>query len=278
MMRRAMAAALAVLVIASGARAQAPARFRWQTGQVLVYRIEQSMLASEVVGDTRAEDRTRHTATQRWQVLAVDPAGVATLQLSNQALMYEATRANGDVLRFDSANLDKSTPQLREQFSRYVGQPLAVLRVDGFGRVVEVKESKFGSAGRFEVEPPFVGLLPPDGLKPGQAWERSYPITLGPPHGTGEKYVAVQRYACKGVTNGLAAIGLTTEMKTQPEAAGDRVPLLEMQPEGEMVFDLQAGRLHSAALRVDKELKGHDGEGSSYHFQSTYTVQYAGDH
>jgi hypothetical protein len=278
MMRRAMAAALAVLVIATGARAQAPARFRWQTGQVLVYRIEQSMVASEVVGDTRAEDCTRHTATQRWQVLAVDPAGVATLQLSNQALMYEARRANGDVLRFDSADLDKSTPQLREQFSRYVGQPLAVLRVDGFGRVVEVKESRFGSPGRFEVEPPFVGLLPPDGLTAGRTWERSYPITLGPPHGTGEKYVAVQHYTCKAVTNGLAAIGLTTEMKTQPEAAGDRVPLLEMQPEGEMVFDVQACRLQSAALRIDKELKGHDGEGSSYHFQSTYTVQYVGDH
>jgi hypothetical protein len=50
-----------------------------------------------------------------------------------------------------------------------------------------------------------------------------------------------------------------------------------MQPEGEMVFDVQAGRLQSAALRIDKELKGHDGEGSSYHFQSRYTVQYVGD-
>jgi hypothetical protein len=143
---------------------------------------------------------------------------------------------------------------------------------------VEVKESKFGSANRFQAEPPFVGLLPPDNLKAGQTWERSYPVTIEPPHGTGEKYLAVQRYACKGVTNGLATIGLTTEMKTQPEAVGDRVPLLEMQPEGEIVFDLQAGRLRSAALRIDKELKGHDGEGSSYHFQSTYTVQYVGDH
>src|SRR5262249_24091854 len=157
--------------------------------------------------------------------------------------------------------------QLREQFSRYVGQPLAVLRVDGLGRVVEVKESKFGSPGRFEVELPFVGLLPPDNLQAGRTWERSYTIALGPPPGTGEKYVAVQHYACKAVTNGLAAVGLTTELKTQPEAVGDRVPLLEMQPEGEMVFDLQAGRLQRAALRIDKDLKGHDGEGSSYHFQ-----------
>jgi len=53
----------------------------------------------------------------------------------------------------------------------------------------------------------------------------------------------------------------------------DRVPLLQLQPQGEIVFDLQAGRLRSATLRVDKELTGHQGEGSSYRFQSVYSEE-----
>ena len=43
-----------------------------------------------------------------------------------------------------------------------------------------------------------------------------------------------------------------------------------------MVFDLKSGRLHSASLKVDQEVKGHQGEGSSYHFQSNYSEQFAG--
>src|SRR3954451_8173754 len=139
MMRRGMAAVLAGLVLASGAWAQAPARWHWQAGQVLVFKVEAASLAAEVVGDAKVEIKTKHSVTKRWQVLAVDTSGVATLQLSNTALTYEATRPDGEVLRYDSAHPDKSTPEIRDQFSRYVGQPLAVLRVDGLGRVLEVK-------------------------------------------------------------------------------------------------------------------------------------------
>jgi hypothetical protein len=250
---------------------------RWQAGQVLVYRAEQSTQAAEVVADTQVESKTRLVSTKRWQVLGVDPSGVATLQLSLQALLLETTTPAGEVLRYDSANPDKSTPQMRDQLSRYVGQPLAVLRVDGRGQVVEVKESKFGPPSRFENELPFVGLLPADGPRAGQAWDRPYQITLEPPQGTGEKFAAVQHYACKSVANNLATVALTTEVKAPPAAPVDNVPLLQFQPEGEVVFDLQAGRLQSAALHVEKELKGHQGEGSSYRFRCTYAEQYAGD-
>ena len=53
----------------------------------------------------------------------------------------------------------------------------------------------------------------------------------------------------------------------------DQVPLLEMRPEGEVVCDVTAGRLHSVHLGIDHELHGLQGEGSSYHFQSNYTEQ-----
>ena len=49
-----------------------------------------------------------------------------------------------------------------------------------------------------------------------------------------------------------------------------------MQPEGEIVFDLQSGLVRSARLVVDKELKNHQGEGTSYRFQRSYVEEYAG--
>jgi hypothetical protein len=278
MIRTTIAALLAVLATTSLASAQAP-RFRWQTGQVLVYRSEHATLVAYVMGDSKSEIRTRVQSTKRWQVLDVDAAGTATLQLSLPSLVYETTTPDGETLTFDSANPDKSPEKMRKDFLPFVGQPLVVLRIDTQGKVIEVKKANavFGSVAKFENEPPFKVLLPVGEMKAGQSWERTYQITLEPPQGTGEKYPAVQRFACKGIADNLATVALTTDVKAMPAAPDDQVPLWQMQPEGEIVFDVQAGRLHKATLHIDKEAKGTQGEDSSTHFQSVYTEQYIGD-
>jgi hypothetical protein len=268
----------AILFALAGALAVTPAlpaqtqskMFRWETGQLLTYRVEHTTSAAETVSGTKSETKTKLNLTKRWYVAAVDPAGVATIQLSLAALRLETTTPSGGILFFDSSDPEKSDPQMSGQLKKYVGDVLATLRVDGQGKVIEVKESKHGPASRFESEPPFVLVFPDAALTEGMNWSRSYKITIEPPQGTGEKYDAVQECTCKSVAQGSATFALTTTLKTQPESVLDRVPLLQLQPEGEVTFDVQSGRLQSAILRVDKELTGHQGEGSSYHFVSTY--------
>jgi hypothetical protein len=266
-------AVLGGLVLTATASAQ-DARFRWQPGQVLTYRVAQVTSAADVSEGNKTETTTKLNETKRWQVLAVDPAGVATLQLSLTALRLETTTPKGETILFDSASLEKSDAQLREQMARYVGVPLAVLRVDGFGRVIEVKDCKFGPSSRFESEPPFVVTLPAGAVAPGSSWQRTYQVTLEPPQGTGEKYDAVQQYVCKAADGLTTTVGVTTSIPKLPGALADRIPLLQVQPEGEVVFDVRAGRLQTARLQIDKELKDYQGEGSSYQFRSTYTEEY----
>jgi hypothetical protein len=156
---------------------------------------------------------------------------------------------------------------------RYVGPPLAVLRIDGRGQVLEVKESKFGPTSRYQNELPFALILPELGPTAGQTWERAYQITLDPPQGAGDKYDAVQRYTCTKSGEGTATITFSTALKALPESVADQVPLLQYQPQGEVVFGTQTGILQSARLHIDRELTGHQGEGSKYRFQSTYTEE-----
>ncbi|HTU88650.1 MAG TPA: hypothetical protein VMF69_01000 [Gemmataceae bacterium] len=274
MLGKTMAAWCGVLVMASLASAQAP-RFYWQTGQVLVYRTEHNTAASYVMGDNSSETKTRVLSLKRWQVMGVDGAGVATLQMSIQALIFEMVRPDGKTETFDSTHPENSREDVRKQFS-YVGQPLLVLRVDGQGKVVEVKQAEagHGSMAKFESEPPFKLLLPAAALRADLAWQRDYQITLEPPQGTGEKYDAVQRYQCKSLVDNVATVALTTEVKNVPTATEDQIPVWQMQPEGEIVFDARNGRLLKATLRIDKNAKR---EGSDTHFQSVYTEQYVGD-
>lgn len=263
------------LGLVSWAPAQTAAwRFRWQPDQVLTYRVEQVTNIGEVVGDKKSNFTDKLNLVKRWQVREVDNAGVATLQQSVVSMRREMTFPEGKPKLFDSTDPDKSDAQLREQLSKYVGVPLVVIRVNGQGTVVEVKESKYGPASRLESEPPFKITLPETAPSAGTEWSRAYRITLEPPRGTGEKYEASQKYKCETIEAGTAAITLTTTIAKLPEAAGDQIPLLEMQPAGEVVFDVKGGFLRSARVKIDKEVKGHQGEGSTFRYQSTYTETY----
>jgi len=278
MFRTPIVALVAGLALATAASAQTTGwRYRWSSGQVLTYRVEHVTSSLETLDKEKpTETRSHLTLTKRWQVLEVDRAGIATLQLTLASLRMETKLPNGDTLLFDSADPGKSTPQLKDQLTKYVGPPLALLRLDRQGQVVEIKESNFGPKSKFEAELPFSLILPDRLPQVGQGWERAYLVTLEPPQGTGEKYDAVQRYTCKAAAEGTATIALATTFKALPEANGDRIPLLQFQPEGEIVFDTQAGLVRSAHLRIDKVLSEHQGPGTSYHFQSDYTEQYAG--
>jgi hypothetical protein len=274
-MIRQLTASLVVLVMLASwtaARAQAP-RLRWTTGQVLLYCVELTTLATDQLADAKSESKSTIKVTKRWQVLAVDTNGVATLRLSVPAMYQERVTGSGDVLRYDSANPDKSTPQMKEALAKYINTPLATIRVDALGRVVEIKESK-SPAASYEQELPFLVTLPGTALKVRTTWERAFKITLMPPLGTGEKYDAVQRYAVKSVTADSAVLSLTTELKVQPKAPADAIPFWQMLPAGEVTLDLKNGRLHSARLTISRELTGHQGKDSSSRLQSTQTIQF----
>jgi hypothetical protein len=278
MLRKLIAAMAVVLAVSAAAPAQTAGwRFRWEKGQVLTYRVEQTTTVAEVVGDRKNGFTSKLALTKRWRVTDVDGDGVATVELSLASMRNELTDRDGELHVFDSADPDKADKQMKEELSKYVGAVLAVLRVDGLGRVVEVKESKFGPASKFESDLPFKAVVPGADVKEGTAWERKYQITLEPPQGTGEKYDARQKYVCKSVKDGAATLALTTTLVNPPEGAGDQAPLAQSQPEGEVVFDVKAGRLQSAKLHIDKEIKNHQGDGSSYRFTSSYLEEYAGD-
>src|SRR5262245_44861989 len=165
MNRAGLAAALAAVVV-SGAPlwAQGPPAFRWQAGQVLLYRVEYRTLASDTVGGTTTETKTAGKVTRRWQVSAVDAAGSATMQMSIVALAQEQTIPGGEVLKYDSAAPDKCTPALKESFGRLLNVALGTALVDTRGNVAQIKSS-MGGVFNFDNQLPFVICLPQGALK-----------------------------------------------------------------------------------------------------------------
>src|SRR4051794_29701919 len=99
MIRTGMAAGVALLAAAALATAQtAPGRLHWQAGQMLTYRVEQVTFTSDATADGKVESRIKLNLVKRWQVVSVDAAGAAVLQLSLAALRQETLTPAGDTL------------------------------------------------------------------------------------------------------------------------------------------------------------------------------------
>lgn len=256
-----------ILVAAPQTFAQLPWQFKWQKGQTFTYKIKHVTSVTETLEKGTNKSESNLDLVNRWTVSDIDARGIATMSLTLVSMRNEQKRANGEALLFDSQNLEKSTPEFRDQMIKYIGQTVAVVRLDGFGRVIDVKQ---GNAANFDAEPPFVVVFPEAKAAVGQAWRRPYTLVLEPPFGAGEKFEVEQRYNCSKIEGNKATVGITTEFKTMPDNARERLPLLQKEISGEVVVDLQAGRLISARLNIDKTIENHQGKGTSYQFKSTY--------
>jgi hypothetical protein len=256
--------------LTQNALAQTPCQFRWQKGEVRSYRVSHTTHVAEVVDGNKVESESKLELVKRWQALDVDADGVATLQLTLVSMRNEQKRPNGETLLFDSQDETKGTPELREQMSKFVGQTLAILRMNAQGQVIDVKQ---GSKARYEAEPPFNIVLPKETMAEGMSWVRPYTLTIDPPLGTGEKYDVLQKCQCAKVEGDKATLTVATEFKTQPDSPQERLPLLQKEVSGALVFDVKAGRVDAVHFVVDKAIAQHQGAQSSYHFQSRYTEQ-----
>jgi hypothetical protein len=250
--------------------AQTPWQFKWQKGQDLTYRVLHDTAVAEIVQGTTTVSESKLAIVKRWRILDVDAQGTATMELSIVAMRNEQKRPGGEVLLFDSADLDKSTPELRGM-AKFLGTTIASLRVDPQGRVVEVKA---GPKGKYDAEPPFLVIFPKTDAVIGQSWERPFTITLEPPLGAGEKHAAEQKVACSRIEAGKATLAVTTTIKQMPESPQEQAPLLQKLLQGQAVFDLATGRLESVQMTVDRTVENHQGKGSSYRFVTRYVEQW----
>ena len=75
----------------------------------------------------------------------------------------------------------------------------------------------------------------------------------------------------------MATLAVTTTFKTMPESMRERLPLLQKDVQGELQFDLQAGRMVSTVFNIDKTIENHQGKDSSYRFESKYREELVGN-
>lgn len=258
------------VVLASDLLAQIPGEIRLTKGQKLRFQVDHQTEVTDTQGETKTTVKNLVQVTKVLEVAEVDPASKTfQIALKLEKLKMETVRPNGQVLAFDSEDPKSKDSPLGKSLAPLVGKDTARLKVDQLGRVLEVQSEQM-PAGRYEVEPVFLLVLPGRALKVGDNWQRAYNATLDPPAGTGEKVAMIQTYTVDGMEGGKARIRLSTAWKEEPKTVNDQMPLLQYLPEGMVVIDPATGLPLEANLKVEKEIKESTGANSSYRFQSVY--------
>lgn len=267
MIRHGIFGLILAALAAAPVSAQSPWRFKWEKGQVLTYKSQHATNVTEVVDNAKSESGSKLTLVKRWVATEVDAQGNATLEMSLLSLRNEQKRPNGEILLFDSQDIEKSTPAMKGM-AKFIGKTLHWAKVNPQGQTIDCPEEL---RPKFEAEPPFV-IVVPGNVAPqeGQAWQRPF-ASLDPVGG--EKIQFAQKFACGKTTDGKVVLNVSTELKSTFKTPSDRVPFLHREIEGQAVFDVERGVMVQVQLSTDRTVEEHQGKGSSYRYVSTFVEQ-----
>jgi hypothetical protein len=255
------------------ASAQIPFSFKFKEGTPLIYQTNHvtkvDVVTSKDSNSTVASVKQR----KKWEVKKVDSLGVATLELSIEALAIEQTTPTGESIKFDSNNLAGSDAKLAEQLQNIVGRPIMQVSLDTDGTVKAFKHL----TQRDDVlrELPFQVTVPADRLPTvGTNWRRDFPITIEPPLASPPRTLrGVQN--CKVVESNSNKLVIQVENKLVDEVKEAKlmVPVVQFLPKGTVVLDPKSGKMISASMKTEEVVDQFEGEGSKYTFSSTYTEE-----
>jgi hypothetical protein len=246
--------------------------FSWQKGQVFRYRVDHKTTAKDMQGANSTEVQTELGLLKEWKVLEVDEVGSAQIQLKLLALRSVTKRPDGQMFSFDSTKPEESTPQLRDQLSKYVRDPVALLVVDKSGKVKEVRENRFGSAKRYDTDPPMGVVLGSGPIILGSKWERDVTISSDPtaPASETNGWKALVNAECIAATASSRTIKVDAKWVKEPESSEARISLLQHFPATEVVLDQPGMPPKLIVSKMDRTIKHGEKDGSLYRLISDY--------
>jgi len=107
----------------------------------------------------------------------------------------------------------------------------------------------------------------------GETWSFPYEIVIPSNNGTVVKIKTQQKYSLERVKNGVATIKMATVILTPVHDPAVEAQLIQRQTEGTIRFDIEAGRVISQQMDLDKRVVGFAGktEPSSLHYLTRFT-------
>jgi hypothetical protein len=282
-MKRCFAPALAgllVLGLIQSVAAEVPSgtakyelRYKFTPGEVVMTEVVHRANVRTTIQGTTQTAETRSCSTKTWKIESVDEAGVAKFtHLVDNIEMWQ--KASGRQEISYNSQTDETPPPGYEEVARSVGVPLSIVTMDARGTIVK---REITHKGAMNISTQITMPLPEEPIAIGETWSTPIEVEVSLQDGSFKKVQTRQQFTLESVTDGIAHIAIDSQVLTPINDPSIEAQLVQRMSTGWVKFNLDAGRIVSQQLELDKHVVGFNGPASSMHYVTRVTETLLGE-
>jgi hypothetical protein len=237
-------------------------RYKLATGDVLRYEVKHRASFRTTIDKTTQEAQTKTESVKLWKVTDVLPNGDLEIMNVVEHVHMVHQLPDREPTEYDSRK-DKTPPPGFEDTARAIGVPISVIRIDPAGKVLR-RDVKLRQQN-VEEDAPIVVRLPNKPATVGETWDESFDIKVTLENGNTKTIQTRRRHKLAAVKNGIATIEVTYQVLSPIDPFVES-QLVQRLMEGEVKFDIAAGRVVGQQMDIDKRILGFAGPTSSMHY------------
>ncbi len=241
-------------------------RYKFQAGETLRWEVEHLAKIRTTVSGTTQTAETTSNSTKRWQVIDVKDDGSARLVHSVENVDMRQKLTGRKEVRYNS-QADDTPPVGFEDVAKSVGVPLTEITLDATGNVIHREEKLArpqGGSGHVTIP------LPPDAAPIGHEWFLPDDVTVQTGQGTVRRIKTRQKFTLLGVDGDVATIRVATQILSPVDDPAIEAQLIQTETNGEVRFDMAAGRVVQQTTSVDRNVVGFQGATSSLDYEAHF--------
>jgi len=227
--------------------------------------LHQAKTIARIKGVDQASE-ARTLSEKVWKVTAVNPQGDMTFEY--RIAHVEMSQTNGDEkeIRYDSRK-DKTPPPIYKKVAENLGKTMSTVVINSQGKVLSRSDSK---------DAPDLGMgdlvlpLPEEEIAIGGTWSVPRDTRVKLPDGTHKTIKIREQYELKKVQAGVATIAIGSQPITPLDGPEVESQVMQQLSNGELKFDLDAGKLISKELNWDDAVVGFSGAESQLKYNARY--------
>jgi hypothetical protein len=237
-------------------------KYKCVIGDVWRYEVSHKASIRSTIDDTTQAAQTKTDSLKSWKITDVSAdGGIEFVTVVDRVHMINQL-PDKDPMEYNSQR-DNTPPPGFEDAARSVGVPLSVVRITPRGKVLR-RESKIKRQETDE-DAPLTVLLPEKPVAVGDSWDEPFDLKVMAKTG-GTKVIQTRRhYKLTAVENGIATISIDYQVLT-PIDAHIESQMVQRLMDGEVRFDIDAGRVVSQKMEIDRRILGFAGPTSSMHY------------
>jgi hypothetical protein len=242
-------------------------RYKYRPGETITYDLEQLVAIDTTIAGNNQKTKLRTKSIRSLRVDQVDDqANMRFTHVIDRVDMWSEVGGRQPV--HWSSDQKETAPPEYEHVAEHIGKPISVITINPRGEIVQRQD---------QVQHPDLGLggitipLPDEEVAVGESWSQPLEVKVRLEDQRIKPIQTRELYRLEKVETGIATISIKTQILTPVDDPRVKSQIVQRISQGEIRFDIDAGRLVSKQLNWNEQVLGFSGAESNMKYLAQFT-------